>query len=128
MEINKMTERHALKFAALGVAQQQRIMKALAKKARVYAQNKENNNAEKKEAAAASAKQYDWQRRVRLAREARAIHLVRAFLKGTPYAKVENSLKFHTMNPLLVTQEHMPFSVSTMSPNFTREFSNWLAA
>lgn len=128
MEINNMTERHALKFAALGVTQQQRIMKTLAKKARAYAQNKENNNGEKKELAASNAKQYEWQRRVRLAREARAIHLVRAFLKGTPYARVENSLKFHTMKPLLVTQEHMPFTLSTKKDSFIRDFTNWLAA
>lgn len=127
MELVPMTERHALKFAALAVQQQQRIMKKLAQKARAFASNKENNNAEAKASAALDAKQYEWQEKVRLSREARAIHLIRAFLKGTPYLKVEQSLCFHTRSPAIVVQEYMPFSLTTWEPDFSRKFNAWLA-
>ena len=116
----QMTERHALKFTALGITQQQRVMKRLANAARAYAKESQQNSV------SAQANHYDWQRKVRLSREARAVHLIRAFLKGVPYYRVENSLKFHTRPASIVVQEHMPFTLSTMRDSFSRDFNNWL--
>ncbi len=126
MEHLPMTERHALKFTALAITQQQRILKKLANQARLFASNKENNNAAHKEAAAADAKHYDWQVKVRLSREARAVHLIRAFLKGLPYLRVENSLKYHTRPAALIVQEYMPFTLTTQQDDFSRAFNAWL--
>lgn len=119
---NPMTERHALKFAALGVFEQQRVMKRLATQARTHAKETQKN------AASSEADLYDWHRRVRLSREARALQLIRAFLKGTPYKVVEGSNTFHTRPPSIVVQEHMPFTMSTMKASFSKDFNDWVAA
>lgn len=118
-----MAERHALKFALLSTQQQQRIMKKLAQQARNWArQNKMNEDP-------VEAIAYDWQRRVRLSREARAIHLVRCFMKGVPYKKVEqHNRPFHTMSPVIVVVDYMPFSKVMESSEFDNKFRAWVEA
>jgi len=120
MKSLNMTERHALKFSALGITQQQRVMKKLAQQARTYSKDT------KKNANSAEADHYDWQRKIRLSREARSIHLIRAFLKGTPYIKVEASNCFHTRPAKLVVLDHMPFTLTTMKEDFSEVFDKWL--
>lgn len=122
MDSVKMIERHALKFSVLGVTQQQRAMKKLANAARAYAASQQKN------ASSLEANHYDWQRHVRLSREARALHLIRAFLKGVPYNRVEQSNNFHTRPAATIVQEHMPFTMTTMQESFSRNFRNWLEA
>ncbi len=90
MELN--TDRHALRLSHLSVMQQQRALKALAQKQRKY--NKDN----KANAESAEANTYDWHRKVRLAREARAYNLIRGYLKGLPYKAIEQNLKPSTMD------------------------------
>jgi hypothetical protein len=94
MEMN--TDKHALRLSHLSVMQQQRALKALAQKQRAY------NKANKANAESSEANTYDWHRKVRLAREARAFNLVRGYLKGIPYRSIEQSLKPHTLEPSLV--------------------------
>lgn len=121
-----MIERHALKFALLGVVEQQRIMRKLAKNSRSWAKETLKN------AESAQANLYDWHRRVRLSREARAINLFRAFLKGTPYNKVENSLNIHSLDPLVVVKRYLPctkeFATSKAYDNFEKQFDSWIDA
>lgn len=85
------TTKHSLRLSHLSVMQQQRALRNLARACRM--RNKEKLlNGESQE-----ANTYDWHRNVRLKREARAIHLFRAYLKGTPYKSVERNLKSSTM-------------------------------
>lgn len=121
MDSLAMIERHALKFAGLAVVQQQRLMKKLANASRAHALSQQKN------ADSAEARHYDWQRRVRLSRESRAINLVRAFLKGLPYHKVEVSNNFHTLSPSKVVNDYMPFSFSLQMAEFNGRFNDWLA-
>ena len=93
MEMN--TDKHALRLSHLSVMQQQRALKALAKKQRTY------NKANKANAESAEANTYDWHRKIRLAREARGYNLVRGFLKGLPYKAIEQSNKSSTMHPIM---------------------------
>lgn len=81
------TTKHSLKLSHLSVVQQQRALKRLAQDARKYSKDKKAN------AESPEANTYDWHRNVRLKREARAYNLIRAYLKGTPYKQVEQSLK-----------------------------------
>lgn len=120
--MDKMTERHALKFAALAVVEQQRIMKKLANSARKHALDTLKN------AESAEANHYDWQRRVRLARESRAINLIRAFLKNVPYHTVENSNRFHTLKPNVVVNDYGPFTSVVSQEGFNEQFKEWIAA
>lgn len=120
--MDKMLERHALKFASLAVVQQQRIMKKLAHQARSHAV------ATQKNAESAEANHYDWHRRVRLSRESRALNLVRAFLKGIPYKKVESSLKFHTQKPVHVINDYMPYSMVMQQEGFNAQLKEWVEA
>ena len=118
----QMAERHALKFALLSTQQQQRIMKKLAQQARNWArENKMNEDP-------VEALAYDWQRCVRLSREARALHLVRCFMKGVPYKKVEQANRFHTMSPVIVVVDYMPFSKVMESSEFDNKFRAWVEA
>ncbi len=94
MELN--TDKHALRLSHLSVMQQQRALKALAQKQRKY--NKDN----KANAESAEANTYDWHRKVRLAREARAYNLIRGYLKGLPYKAIEQNLKPSTLSPDVV--------------------------
>ena len=120
--MDKMLERHALKFAGLAVVQQQRIMKKLANSARAHARDTLQN------AESAQANHYDWHRRVRLARESRAINLVRAFLKGVPYLKVETSNTFHTLSPSIVVADYLPYSAVMQEEGFSKQFKDWINA
>lgn len=87
------TTKHSLRLSHLSVMQQQRALRNLARACRM--RNKEKLlNGESQE-----ANTYDWHRNVRLKREARAYNLIRAYLKGIPYKKVEQSLKSTTVNP-----------------------------
>lgn len=87
------TTKHSLRLSHLSVMQQQRALKNLAKKARQHSKDKMAN------AESVEANTYDWHRKVRLAREARAYNLIRAYLKGIPYKQVEQSLKATTITP-----------------------------
>lgn len=87
------TNKHSLRLSHLSVMQQQRALKNLAKKARQHSKDKMAN------AESAEANTYDWHRKVRLAREARAYNLIRAYLKGIPYKQVEQSIKPTTITP-----------------------------
>lgn len=87
------TSKHALKLSHLSVIQQQRALKRLAQDARKYAKDMKAN------AESPEANTYDWHRKVRLAREARAYNLIRAYLKGIPYKQLEQSLKPTTITP-----------------------------
>ncbi len=89
MELN--TDRHALRLSHLSVMQQQRALKKLAQQQRVY------SKANKANAESAEANTYDWHRKVRLAREARAYNLIRGYLKGLPYKAIEQNLKSSTL-------------------------------
>lgn len=87
------TTKHSLRLSHLSVIQQQRALKNLARACRM--RNKEKLlNAE-----SAEANTYDWHRKVRLAREARAYNLIRGYLKGIPYKAIEQNLKSSTMKP-----------------------------
>ncbi len=89
MELN--TDRHALRLSHLSVMQQQRALKKLAQQQRAY------SKANKANAESAEANTYDWHRKVRLAREARAYNLIRGYLKGIPYKSIEQNLKPSTL-------------------------------
>lgn len=119
MEDLKMVERHAMKFDLLSTAHQQRIMRKLANNARAYAKEKMNN------AESAEANHFDWQANVRLSRQSRAIHLIRAFLKGTPYHKVEVANNFHTLNPMRVVSDYAPAGYSNWRLSFAHQFMEW---
>ena len=93
MELN--TDRHAIRLSHLSVMQQQRALKKLAQQQRAY------SKANKANAESAEANTYDWHRKVRLAREARAYNLIRAFRKGIPYKTVEQSNKKSTITPYI---------------------------
>lgn len=94
MQLN--TDKHAIRLSHLSVMQQQRALKNLARACRM--RNKEKLlNAE-----SAEANTYDWHRKVRLAREARAYNLIRGYLKGIPYKSIEQSNKKSTMTPYVV--------------------------
>ena len=85
-------DKHALRLSHLSVMQQQRALKNLARACRM--RNKEKLlNAE-----SAEANTYDWHRKVRLAREARAYNLIRGYLKGLPYKAIEQNLKPSTLS------------------------------
>ena len=60
----------------------------------------------------------------KLRREARAIHLFRAFLNGRPYAEVEAKTNAHTQNAVALVYE------TEVCPSFDVlvEFQNWLNA
>jgi hypothetical protein len=108
-----MTERHALKFAAIGVAQQQRILKKLAKSARE--RNTRNlGNAESEEANC-----FDWHRNVRLKREARALNLYRGWLKGLAYNQVEQSTRRETLVTSRLPFNFVPYTLMD-------DFFDWL--
>lgn len=104
MEDN-MVKRHYLKFAAKGVAEQARIMRKLAKAARSRHYERHGNTTD-----CAEANLYDWRRKVTLAREARAINLIRGYLKGLTYEQVENSTRASTINPYSLLSSYLPRS------------------
>lgn len=87
------TTKHSLKLSHLSVMQQQRALRNLARACRMRNKKKLLN------AESAEANTYDWHRKVRLAREARAYNLIRAYLKGIPYKQVEQNLKPTTITP-----------------------------
>jgi hypothetical protein len=117
MELN--TDRHALRLSHLSVMQQQRALKALAKKQRNY------NKRTKANAESAEANTYDWHRKVRLAREARAYNLIRGYLKGLPYKAIEQNIKPSTIHPALVlTCIGEPFSLDDKEMD---KLFSWLA-
>lgn len=94
--MERNTDRHTIRLSHLSVMQQQRALKNLARACRM--RNKEKLlNAE-----SAEANTYDWHRKVRLAREARAYNLIRGYLKGIPYKSIEQSLKPSTLPAWLV--------------------------
>ena len=118
MHHHPMITRHALKFDLLSKVQQQRVMKKLASQARNYSKEKLEN------APSAEADLYTWHRRVRLSREARALHLVRAFLKGTPYKRVEQANTEHTLNPIECFGNYI--SADSFAHSMKSEFIKWV--
>lgn len=82
------TIQHFFRLQAYTIAQQQRFLRKLASQQRAYAAGKPAANAKEN-----SAGTYDFLSRVRLSRQARAVNLFRAFLKGTPYKYVEEKTR-----------------------------------
>ncbi len=115
-----LTHRHALKLEALSKAQQARVLKKLERQSRAYHKEHPTN------APTNDADVYAWHRRVRVSREARAIHLVRCFLKNTPYHKVENKITKHTINPIIVFEDY--FSIQRLSDDIRDAFHAWANA
>lgn len=113
----KLEHRHALKFEQLSKEHQARTLKKLEIQSRKWAKDtKQNVNPQ--------ADVYAWHRRVRVAREARAIHLFRCFLKGTPYKKVEHKLKDGQLDPYQVCVDYM--SNNNYVAQLDEEFDKWL--
>lgn len=84
----------ALKLTTLSFMQQARALRAMERKARNrHAEALRNDHCE-------SASTYHWHRTVRVARQARAYHLFRCFLKGVPYKCVENTTRNTSLNPI----------------------------
>ncbi len=119
MEMN--IDKHALRLSHLSVMQQQRALKALAQKQRAY------NKANKANAESSEANTYDWHRKVRLAREARGLNLMRAYLKGLPYKTVEQSLKPSTLKPIDVILFSKDSYYKTDFWVFWDDFRKWVA-
>lgn len=119
MKLN--TDKHALRLSHLSVMQQQRALKALAQKQRTY------NKHTKANAESAEANTYDWHRKVRLAREARAYNLIRGYLKGLPYKAIEQSLKPSTPTPLAVMTISGMFKMEDFWGEWDK-FEAWLEA
>jgi hypothetical protein len=113
--------KHALRLSHLSVMQQQRALKALAQKQRKY--NKDN----KANAESAEANTYDWHRKVRLAREARAYNLIRGYLKGLPYKAIEQSLKPSTATPVSLVTIYGMFKMDDFNTEWDK-FYDWLEA
>jgi hypothetical protein len=119
MEMN--TDKHALRLSHLSVMQQQRALKALAQKQRAY------NKANKANAESAEANTYDWHRKVRLAREARAYNLIRAYYKGLPYSKVEGKIKGSTLHPMkLPAIDNLYTKQDSGAWDFYLAINNWV--
>ncbi len=122
MELN--TDRHALRLSHLSVTQQQRALKKLAQQQRSY------NKANKANAESDEVNTYDWHRKVRLAREARAWNIVRGYLKGLPYKAIENNLKPSTIEAVRVMSYiggRVPYSKGGFF-YFDQKFQAWLEA
>ncbi len=117
MELN--TDRHALRLSHLSVMQQQRALKALAQKQRNY------NKRTKANAESAEANTYDWHRKVRLAREARAYNLIRGYLKGLPYKAIEQNLKPSTPEPSFLLKNYYKMEDFWLEYD---KFESWLEA
>lgn len=95
--MSAMNHRHALKFSLLGIVQQQRILARLEQNYKKKPlQNAEDTRADTMR----------WHRRVRLSREARAINLYRAFLKGLPYLRVETNIRAESLDPVSVFRDY----------------------
>jgi hypothetical protein len=77
----------------VSIAQQQRTLKRLARDAMVKTAGQNTKST-------ALVDKYTWHRRVRLSREARLQHLIRAYLKGVPYEKVEHKLVANSLEVL----------------------------
>ncbi len=116
-------DKHTLRLSHLSVMQQQRALKTLAQKQRAY------NKATKANAESSEANTYDWHRKVRLACEARAYNLIRAYLKGIPYKQVEQSLKPTTITPFdCLTYCSSSFYFGRFDWREYNKFADWLEA
>jgi hypothetical protein len=107
-----------LRIQANSIAQQQRILRNLARVAnqRASGQNSTGN---------VLADRFSWHRRIKLAREARITHLIRAFIKGTPYSAVEHKLTVHTIPPLELMFMYASKGLTDMIGD-VGEFLKWL--
>lgn len=94
----------ALKLTTLSLTQQARALRVLEHKA-LHRHTEAKRNDPCGEAAT-----YYWHRKVRIARQARAYHLFRCFLKGVPYKCVENTTRNTSLDPLDVM-------LNELSPN-----------
>ena len=107
----------ALKFKHYSIVEQQRLMRKLAHARNVRAAGQNSTSSD-------FVNRATWHSRVKLSREARIIHLFRAFLKGTPYKVVEQKLKDHTLTPMV-----LHFQYGSWSDEFvvdTDKFLVWL--
>ena len=110
----------AATISHLSVIQQQRIMARLVQLRRVkQASNQKDDLSE----------DFDhrlvWQQRVRLSREARMKHLIRAFMKGQPYKEVEASNKISTVHPVILRHNYTTAYEQRLIP--LERFKLWLA-
>jgi len=113
--MSALDHRHALKFSLLGVIQQQRILARLEKDYKKKPlQNAEDNRADVMR----------WHRRVRLSREARAINLYRAFLKGIPYMKVETNIREESLDPICVFRDY--YNQTMLPKDEWESFVKWV--
>lgn len=115
---NKMEARHAYKFDLLSKEQQMRTLKKMEQARRKWAKENKNNQMP------AEAEVFSYHRRVKLSREARAIHLFRCFLKGTPYIKVEQKLREHTLFPEFLVLTYL--SGDNFVEAQQKEFGIWM--
>lgn len=67
-----------------------------------------------------------YQRRTRLRRQARLIHLARAFLKGTPYCKCEKPIKGYNLILLDIVDILMRNEPGLDQREVTFEVANWI--
>lgn len=109
----------AATISHLSVIQQQRIMARLVQLRRVkQASNQKDDLSE----------DFDhrlvWQQRVRLSREARMKHLIRAFMKGQPYKEVEASNKISTVHPVILRHNYTTAYEQKLIPLI--RFKEWL--
>lgn len=107
-----------LRIQANSIAQQQRILRNMARAAnhRTDGKNSTGN---------VLADRLTWHRRIKLAREARITHLIRAYLKGTPYSAVESKLTVHTIEPLHLLFTYGTEGMSSMV-NDMGDFLKWV--
>lgn len=109
----------ALKVSVLSIAQQQRTLKRLARDESMKRTEGQNTKS------TTLIDRYTWHRKVRLAREARLHHLIRAFLKGSPYEKVEHKLKEGTLDVISLSLDSS-YDLMKQAGDDIGAFYSWL--
>lgn len=97
-----------------------RTLRKLENQARKWAKDTQQN------ATSTQADILSYHRKVKLSREARAINLFRAFLKGIPYKKVEASLRAHTLHPEFLMGSYLTYD-NLLEQHYENMF-NWFQA
>jgi hypothetical protein len=95
-------DRMLARLSHLSIIQQQRIMRARAARRR-HEEAKTKTNTP-----APVFSRADWYAKVQLARQARALHLLRAFMKGQPYKQIEKNIRDTTMQPGRLLWSYLP--------------------
>lgn len=114
-------DRMAARLAHLSLVKQQRAMRAYASRQRALAKEKPSNEQ------SVAGGRADWAARVQLARQARATHLFRAFLKGTPYARVEAKLRESTLHAQSVIDLYYPADKRWGEKPISMMLEQWLS-